>query len=61
MRFPVNFSKFSRLPFLQNTSGRLLLRCLGIHIHLYSEAYLENSRISTLGFFLRKQLTAISC
>ena len=50
MRFPVNFSKFSRLPFLQNTSGRLLLYCLGIHIHLYSEAYLENIRIPTLGF-----------
>ena len=23
--FPVNFEKFSRTPFLQNTSGRLLL------------------------------------
>ena len=24
-RFPVNFAKFLRIPFLQNTSGRLLL------------------------------------
>ena len=24
-RFPVNFAKFLRTPFLQNTSGRLLL------------------------------------
>ena len=24
--FPVNFAKFLRIPFLQNTSGRLLLR-----------------------------------
>ena len=27
-RFPVNFAKFLRTPFLQNTSGRLLL-----HLH----------------------------
>ena len=27
-RFPVNFAKFLRTPFLQNTSGRLLLKCL---------------------------------
>ena len=26
--FPVNFTKFLRTPFLQNTSGRLLLHCL---------------------------------
>ena len=25
--FPVNFAKFLRIPFSQNTSGRLLLRC----------------------------------
>ena len=25
--FPVNFAKFLRTPFLQNTSGRLLLNC----------------------------------
>ena len=24
---PVNFAKFSRTPFLQNNSGRLLLKC----------------------------------
>ena len=28
--FPVNFAKFLRTPFLQNTSGRLLLH----HVHM---------------------------
>ena len=28
-RFPVNFVKFLRTPFLQNTSGRLLLELVG--------------------------------
>ena len=28
--FPVNFTKFLRIPFLQNTSGRLLLECCNI-------------------------------
>ena len=29
--FPVNFAKFLRTPFLQNTSGRLLLAHVNIH------------------------------
>ena len=32
--FPVNFAKFLRTPFLQNTSGRLLLTVLGLKVNL---------------------------
>ena len=28
--FPVNFAKFLRIPFLRNTSGRLLLKFLSL-------------------------------
>ena len=31
--FPVNFAKFLRTPFLQNTSGRLLLLNMRVIIH----------------------------
>ena len=33
--FPVTFAKFLRTPFLQNTSGRLLLTCYS-HKHFFS-------------------------
>ena len=32
--FPVNFAKFLRTPFVQNTSGRLLLKPLIVHLIL---------------------------
>ena len=32
--FPVNFTKFLRISFLQNTSGRLLLHLLNLHLNL---------------------------
>ena len=57
-RFPVNFAKFLRTPFLQNTFGQLLqnahAKILITHI-LYRrttpEAYLEPSRTSTMELF----------
>ena len=49
--FPVNFAKFSRTPFLQNTSGRLLLKstyfinCLLIIDLHFQYSYVENNFI----------------
>ena len=33
--FPVNFAKRLRAPFLQNTSGRLLLEYVRLHLHIH--------------------------
>ena len=38
--FPVNFAKFLRTPFLQNTSGRLLLKLFGLKSVLISTVIL---------------------
>ena len=31
----MNFAKFLRAPFLQNTSGRLLLEYVRLHLHIH--------------------------
>ena len=46
--FPVNFARFLRTPFLQNTSGRLLLE------RISSEVYLEPTRTTTMELFWEK-------
>ena len=48
--FPVNFAKFLRTPFLQNTSGRLLLQAvqLGYFFAMYSLYICVKSFRSTL-------------
>ena len=41
--FPVNFAKFLRTPFLQNTSGRLLLRISFLrYLHLCLDFYIKH-------------------
>ena len=42
--FPVNFAKFLRTPFLQNTSGRLLMTC---NKNIYGEPKRHNLRLLT--------------
>ena len=59
--FSCEFLEIFKITFLTEHFWTIASSLSRYHIHLYSEAYLENSRISTLGFFLRKQLTAISC
>ena len=39
--FPVNFAKFLRTRFLQNTSGRLLLKCLPLLLAFSSLSYIN--------------------
>ena len=41
--FPVNFAKFLRTPFLQNTSGRLLLIFIKINEEIKGLNFFENS------------------
>ena len=40
--FPVNFAKFLRTPFLQNTSGRLLLFCELSLVKIYFQKFSKN-------------------
>ena len=50
--FPLNFLKFLRTPFLQNTSGRLFLDCLQKNALILRESKLLNSEI------IRKPMTS---
>ena len=50
--FPLNFLKFLRTPFLQNTSGRLFLDCLQKNALILREFKLLNSEI------IRKPMTS---
>ena len=45
--FPVNFAKFLRTPFLQNTSGRLLLIFIKINEEIKGLNFFENSFLYT--------------
>ena len=53
--FPVNFAKFLRTHFLQNTSGPLLLDAI---LHLYQERYAYSIlSMMTLEFSHERQIT----
>ena len=59
-RFPVNFAKFLRAPFLQNTSGRLLLMCLWEVVTSYCETLWSVSFVFLMIIVFNKKNTVVS-
>ena len=61
--FPVNFAKFLRTSFLQNTSGRLLLYCFCYTNDIYSRASIEEqySQLTSLTCFWRLKKNMLWC
>ena len=51
-RFPVNFAKLLRTPFLQNTSGRLLVKVIKMMSGFLTHSSLASDEL----FFLEKEL-----
>ena len=49
--FPVNFARFLRTPFLQNTSGRLLLYIETSQMIFTAIDFTGSYKTETLGFF----------
>ena len=61
--FPINFVKFLRTPFLQNTSGRLLLHVLKKYLlcTLSRSSLVQTSHYYLLYYFEVKQIEAVFC
>ena len=57
--FPVNFAKFLRTHFLQNTSGRLLLEYVRLHLHIQINNY--NRYLKFFMLFLNWHMDILIC